>query len=98
MIQELTDEQLPDTCAVFKHSTRCPVSSAAAAEVRAYSWPIPLYWVNVIEQRPLSHWVRDEYGVQHESPQLIFLKDGEVAAVLNHGDIEATAISRALGN
>lgn len=86
-IRDLTEEVLPAECFVFKHSTRCPRSARAAARVRATVWPLPLYWVNVVEQRPLSDWVAEFTGVRHASPQLLRLSGGAATAVWNHGAI-----------
>lgn len=80
----LKTEEVPENCFVFKHSTTCPISAAAADQVRGYSWPLPLYWVNVIEQRPISNWLAEQFGVEHESPQLLAVKNGKVSGVLNH--------------
>ena len=54
---------------------------------------IPVYWVNVREQRELSNWVAAQYGVRHESPQLILLRDGVVRKVWNHGAIRRESIT-----
>lgn len=86
-IQALTSEQLPADCYVFKHSTRCPVSSAASEAVERHRWDLPLYWINVIEQRVLSNWVGIHFGIPHESPQLLLIRAGQVVQVVNHGEI-----------
>jgi bacillithiol system protein YtxJ len=83
-IIDMREKNLPATCYLFKHSTSCPVSARAADEVRAMRTDTPIYWVNVREQRELSNWVAAQYGVTHESPQLILLKDGKVEAVWSH--------------
>ena len=88
-IRELTTPQLPEDCYLFKHSTRCPVSARAAQTVRSHPFDLPVYWVNVIEQRELSNWVADTYGVEHESPQLLEIRGGSVRKVLTHYDIRA---------
>lgn len=80
----LQDEELPDNCLVFKHSTRCNVSETAAEAVRAATFTLPLYWVNVIEQRALSDWIERFYGVRHESPQLLLIKNGRVDSSWTH--------------
>ncbi len=49
---------------------------------------LPIYWINVREQRDLSNWVEEAYGVTHESPQLILLKDGKPQQVWNHSEIK----------
>lgn len=87
----LETENLPQDCYVFKHSTACPISGAAAEQVRNVEWDRPLYWINVIEQRPISNWVEKHYGVQHESPQLLSIRDGKSVAVLNHRSIVGSA-------
>ncbi|MCY4485087.1 MAG: DUF2847 family protein [Spirochaetaceae bacterium] len=83
----LETEELAADCYVYKHSTACPISAAAADVVRGYSFDLPLYWVNVIEQRPLSNWVADTYGVRHQSPQLLKISGGRVEQQWSHFSI-----------
>jgi bacillithiol system protein YtxJ len=92
MIVNLEREALPADAYVFKHSTRCPTSAAAAARVRAARLDLPVYWIDVIERRVLSDWVESHLGVQHESPQLIEIRGGKVTRVLNHHAITAKAL------
>lgn len=86
-IIELTETTLPENCYVFKHSTRCPVSFAAAAEVKAAQFDLPLYWINVVEQRSFSNWVEAQYGVVHASPQLLLIKNNNAAKSWSHEQI-----------
>ena len=61
---------------LFKHSTRCPVSSAAWREVLAFRKAHPdaaVFVVHVVEQRELSNAIAARTGVRHESPQAIVL-------------------------
>ncbi len=89
----LKEKSLPATCYIYKHSTTCGISARAAMEIEMLESDIPVYWVNVREQRDLSNWVAAQYGVKHESPQLIFLRDGKVEKVWNHGAIRKAAIT-----
>ncbi len=93
-IIELQVEQLPENCYVFKHSTACPVSHAAAARVREASFSLPLYWVNVIEQRSLSNWIAEHYQVEHQSPQLLLIEDGKASDSWSHGGITAEVLKK----
>jgi len=52
----MNQKALPPLCYVFKHSTTCGISAGAAREVRALVTDLPIYWVNVREQRELSNW------------------------------------------
>ena len=89
----LETRELVADCYVYKHSTACPISAAAADVVRGHSFDLPVYWVNVIEQRPLSNWVADTYGVRHQSPQLLRISGGKVAAQWSHFDINTANLS-----
>lgn len=89
----LQTRELAADCYVFKHSTACPISAAAAEVVRGHSFDRPLYWVNVIEQRPLSNWVADAYGVRHQSPQLLKISGGSIEQQWSHFAITAANIS-----
>lgn len=90
MIIELDKKELPLTCYVFKHSTRCPISTNAAEVVKsvANSLKTPLYWINVIEQRDLSNWIAEEYKAQHQSPQLLKIENGVVVKNTTHQGIK----------
>lgn len=80
---------------VFKHSTRCPVSTAAhreVAEFRRRHPDAPVYVVHVVEQRSLSKAVAERTGVRHESPQAIVLASGAVAWSDSHEGVTADAL------
>ncbi len=89
----MTEKALPAACFVFKHSTTCGVSAGAAREVRAMTTELPIYWINVREQRELSNWVAETYAVAHESPQLILIRDGTPQKVWNHYDVHRSNVT-----
>ncbi len=91
-IVPLKEKSLPENCLVFKHSTTCPISASAAEEVRGLTTTLPVMWINVREQRELSNWVAETYGVVHESPQLILMRDGKPAQVWSHYDVKAANV------
>jgi bacillithiol system protein YtxJ len=92
-IVPLSEKKLPENCLVYKHSTTCPISATAGQEVRAMKTDIPIYWINVREQRELSNWVADAYQVTHESPQLILIRDGKPQKVWSHYEVNRTNVS-----
>jgi bacillithiol system protein YtxJ len=92
----LKEKSLPAECLVFKHSTACGVSARASREIEALTTTLPIYWVNVREQRDLSNWIADTYKVTHESPQLILLSGGKPAKVWNHFQVNREILERAL--
>ena len=92
-IKYLEEKQLLKNCYVFKHSTRCPISAAAAKNIRQIKWEIPLFWINTIEQRELSNWIEQTYGVKHETPQLLRIENNKATKVWNHNQITEEAIN-----
>ena len=84
--------------ALFKHSTRCPVSSMAknrlengwAKEVR----DIPIYFGEVIQYRELSNKIANELGVEHASPQLIIVENGVAVYDASHHMIQPSELSK----
>ena len=89
----MSDKNLPADCLVYKHSTTCPISATAGQEVRAIKTDLPIYWINVREQRDLSNWVADTYQVRHESPQLILIRDGRMQKVWSHYEVNRASVS-----
>lgn len=80
---------------IFKHSTRCPISSEANRQITllgAAEPDIPVYRVLVIENRGASDAVSKKLGIQHASPQAILVKDGVATWSATHGDITAEAL------
>lgn len=67
---------------IFKHSTRCSISSSALNRVER-SWesenitaPIP-YYLDLISHRDISAAIADRYAVLHESPQVLLISKGK---------------------
>lgn len=85
---------------LFKHSTRCPVSAEALEEFRELVRSRPAEaaygFLDLLARRDVSDAIARRLGVRHESPQAIVLRDGRVAAVLNHEEIRADALARIL--
>lgn len=85
---------------VFKHSTRCPISSRARSEVERYiattgDGGVPVYLNYVVESRPVSNEIERLLGVRHESPQLLLLRGGQVVWHTSHGGIRSEAMVEA---
>ena len=88
-----------DLYVLFKHSLICPVSGRAFAEYEAFveAHPdVPTGWIDVIGQRPWSQWVAAETGVEHQSPQALLIKGGEVVWNDSHLAITKEALEAAL--
>ena len=83
---------------VFKHSTRCSISSEAYREVERFADDVPdapVYVVLVVENRPTSGAVAETLGVAHASPQAILVDRGEVSWHASHWDITKKSLQEA---
>ena len=85
---------------IFKHSTRCSVSSMAKRGFEAEWDVIPsitkLYFLDLIAHRDLSSAIAEMFQVHHESPQVLLIKDGECILDSSHSDISAEEIANAI--
>ena len=94
----LTEEQQIDTIkeqskaqpvVIFKHSTRCSISSMAKSRLERETAPdgIAFYYLDLIKYRPVSGKVAEEFQVHHESPQILIVKNGECVYDESHNGI-----------
>jgi bacillithiol system protein YtxJ len=78
---------------VFKHSSTCPVSAAAYAEMSQVENDVQL--VVVQRARELSREIETQTGVQHQSPQAIILRNGQAVWNASHWNIKADVVEDA---
>jgi bacillithiol system protein YtxJ len=81
---------------IFKHSTHCGISRMALRGFEAdYNYPgneIKAYFLDLLRYRDVSNAIADKFGVIHQSPQLLLIKDGDSIFDTSHGDINASAL------
>ncbi|GHE37171.1 bacillithiol system redox-active protein YtxJ [Sphingobacterium griseoflavum] len=77
---------------IFKHSTRCSVSSMAKRNVEYDMDILPadvsLYYLDLIQFREISAYIAEAWKVTHESPQLLLLQGDSCLYHASHQDIE----------
>lgn len=67
---------------IFKHSTRCSISSSALNRLER-NWTdegnkkFDAYFLDLISFREVSNAIAHKYQVMHESPQVIVIKNGK---------------------
>lgn len=84
---------------VFKHSTRCSISSMALSRLES-RWiddaGIPAYFLDLLSFRPLSNEIASMYAIEHQSPQVLLIRNGRCIYTASHSDIRAQDILNAL--
>lgn len=80
-LEEIKKESFSQPVLIFKHSTRCSISSMALDRLLR-NWKeedaqkIKPYYLDLIENRAISDEIEESFGVPHASPQAIVLKEG----------------------
>lgn len=94
-LQQIKTDSKTKTQLIFKHSTRCSVSSMALNRLnRETSFPdIEYHFLDLIAYRSLSQKVADEFNVHHESPQILLIKNGECFYDESHSGISMNEIT-----
>ncbi|MBL4709990.1 MAG: bacillithiol system redox-active protein YtxJ [Flavobacteriales bacterium] len=87
-----------DKVAIFKHSTRCPISSMAKHRLEI-SWKenLPhtsIYYLDLIRFRSISNLVAEKLDVPHQSPQLIVVENGSAIYNVSHSSISTKEIAK----
>ncbi len=92
--QQLSDLiQQENPFAVFKHSTRCSISSMAKNRVeREWNLDIPIYYLDLLNFRSVSNLIAQLSGVEHASPQLIVFQNGKSIYDASHNAIAPSEI------
>jgi len=83
---------------VFKHSTRCSISSMAKSRFeRSYNLEgVVAFYLDLIAYRTISGQLATDFNVQHQSPQLLFIQDGICTYNTSHNSISIDAIKELL--
>ncbi len=85
---------------IFKHSTRCSISAMAKRRLER-TWDIDetkatIYYLDLIAYRSISNKVADDFGVTHQSPQILIIKNGQSIFDTSHNDIDTEVITEYL--
>ena len=96
---DLLANSLTEPVLLLKHSTRCPISSAAWRAYQSYAAAHPdtvLYRVLVVEQRDVSREIAQRTGVAHQSPQALLFAGSQVRWHASHYSITTDALEAAM--
>ncbi len=84
---------------IFKHSTRCSVSSMALNRLER-DWhedemsSISAFFLDLVSHRNVSNAVAQTFEISHQSPQVLIIKDGECVFDTSHMGISYREIKK----
>jgi len=95
-LEEIVSQSAQQPILIFKHSTRCSISSMAKSRVER-QWKfeeeaIKPYYLDLIAFRAVSNEIVTKFDIPHQSPQVLLIKDGVCVYNASHNAISAAAI------
>ncbi len=81
---------------LFKHSTRCPVSAFALNRLQQ-GWDqiadkVDFFFLDLIKYRSISNQIAQDFGVQHQSPQLLLIDRGKSIFDCSHESVDVDVV------
>ncbi len=92
-LQDLVLESHDRPVLIFKHSTSCSISRAALGRMER-SWnenemkDVKPYFLDLLSYRTISKSIADQFSVEHESPQILLIRNGKSVYDRSHFDID----------
>lgn len=93
-LPEIIERSATTPQVIFKHSTRCSISSMAKNRLDRSDVPegIDFYYFDLLANRELSNKIADKFDVYHESPQVLVIRNGECVYDESHSGISMDMI------
>lgn len=98
-LDDLINQSYQAPVFIFKHSTRCSISSHAFEEFQTFSRKHPeavTAYISIIQQRDLSNRLAALAQTKHESPQVFLFKQGKPVWNASHWKIDQANLENAL--
>lgn len=97
--EALIDQSEEQPVLIFKHSTRCSISRFALKQFENefdLQDKIAPYYLDLLNHRDISNEIALHFKVQHQSPQILLLKNRAVVYDTSHENIDATELKKYL--
>ena len=96
LLEALLQASYQKPVAIFKHSTRCSISSMAMSRIERNWDTLPidfeLYYLDLLTYRPVSNAIEAQLGIEHQSPQLLFIENGKCIYHASHSEIRISEL------
>jgi len=100
-LKELDNGSMEKTAIIFKHSTRCGVSMGVKKMLER-EWLLKdyelanTYFLDILKCRSISNEIAERYQIEHESPQVLLIKNGKCFYAESHYQATRDNIVQAL--
>lgn len=88
-LEEIRTVSAKEPVVIFKHSTRCAISAMVKARLEREGAPkgLNFYYLDLIRHRSISNRIAHDFAVEHESPQVLLIRNGECVYDESHNGI-----------
>jgi bacillithiol system protein YtxJ len=96
-LNEIGEVSTEKAVLIFKHSTRCSVSRMVLKQFENefdLQGKIVPYFLDLLQHREISNTIASDYEVQHQSPQVIIIKDGKAVYNASHERIDTKQLEQ----
>lgn len=98
-LEQIKEESAKQPVLIFKHSTTCSISHMALSRMER-NWNERLgvkpYYLDLQAHRPISRQVESEFGIEHESPQVLLIRNGVCVYDASHMSISVAGLQQAV--
>ncbi len=93
-LELINQQSIEQPVVIFKHSTRCSISSMAKNRLDRENAPdnTLFYYLDLIAHRNISNKIASDYAVHHESPQILLIRNGQCVYEETHNGINMDEI------
>jgi bacillithiol system protein YtxJ len=98
-LNEIQQKSHDQPILIFKHSTRCSISRTTLDRLER-NWnseeasEIQPYFLDLIANRNISNLVAEDFQVEHQSPQVLLIRNGKSIYDRSHFDIDFKSIKQ----
>ena len=94
-LEKLKEASFQSPVLLFKHSTRCSISVMALDRFER-EWNntiVNSYFLDLLNYREVSNQIATLFEVEHQSPQVLLIKDSACVYHASHNAIDAQAVN-----
>ncbi len=96
-LSEIIEESKQKPILIFKHSTRCSVSRMVLKQFENefdLHEKMDCYFLDLLEYRAISNEIATQFNVEHQSPQILVIKNGVCVYNASHESINANYLKQ----
>ena len=96
-LNEIIENSNQKPILIFKHSTRCAISRMVLKQFEndfKLDNDFQTYFLDLLQFRPISNEIESLFHVQHQSPQILLVKNGVVVHHTSHESIDAETLGK----